>query len=652
MPTPSLLALPVELRLVILDFLDQLALGELRCVCSYLDKVSQPVLFRRVQIANQWRLNTLIKGLKYDRPSFRAYVLRLDLFTTRSSHLNVIPLLKLLPSLKCVLIASREKQREESSDSELTLAVLDHFQTDNRRPETLHVSVCPDGKRHPFWPESKQPLSDDQAFHLYQGWTAFSGTLRTAPKTISSITHLHIDGISENSGNGFLSSISIPFPLTHFSLTSISVEEEDLVSILETLATSLRSLRLWRVTLCRRFGIIQSAVQEESAYKLATPRNLTADTSFLTCIRSIAWSYTPSISIEWLSYKFFDQPQCFEIGCGLATFVTKRAMGEVAFHVENPGHIPTDDPIRWRFWPISHPEGGLWLEVGRGELDLRSAIERGEVGPVGLRLYRQDYHFPELLREENSLICQIVKLRRTDMMELFLDLHPYLADRPDAHGRSFLSYAAEHSVEAASLLLQRFNVQTDRKDNAGRTPISYAAGCGMAVIVTNLITACGANPDSRDETGRSPLSYACMNSHTDTAMALIETKGVGMTVPIPITEPRSLTLVRSQCVTSRLHFESEQVEADSVDVDGRTPLMYAAQRGLSQVVKSLIRRGVVINRPDRTGKTAFWFAARNGTQCYDVAVILREHGADITGGKYATGKVKKRLRQGWARQQI
>ncbi len=56
-------------------------------------------------------------------------------------------------------------------------------------------------------------------------------------------------------------------------------------------------------------------------------------------------------------------------------------------------------------------------------------------------------------------------------------------------------------------LLLREGAQVDLKDNAGRTPLSYAAGRGHKAIV-NLLLKEGAVVNLVDGLGQSPLSYA------------------------------------------------------------------------------------------------------------------------------------------------
>ncbi len=56
----------------------------------------------------------------------------------------------------------------------------------------------------------------------------------------------------------------------------------------------------------------------------------------------------------------------------------------------------------------------------------------GQASPV--RIYFEDYQ-PELISKKDSLICRIAMPPVTDMIELFLDLHPYLADATDLYGR-------------------------------------------------------------------------------------------------------------------------------------------------------------------------------------------------------------------------
>ena len=63
----------------------------------------------------------------------------------------------------------------------------------------------------------------------------------------------------------------------------------------------------------------------------------------------------------------------------------------------------------------------------------------------------------------------------------------------------------------------------------------------------------------------------------------------------------------------KLLLERRDVHPDSPDIDGRTPLSFAAEWGAQSVAKLLLECGNVNpNSPDRNGRTPLSFAASGG----------------------------------------
>jgi ankyrin repeat protein len=65
---------------------------------------------------------------------------------------------------------------------------------------------------------------------------------------------------------------------------------------------------------------------------------------------------------------------------------------------------------------------------------------------------------------------------------------------------------------------------------------------------------------------------------------------------------------------------------DVKDAGGRTPLVYASQKGHVGVVRWLLDQGAAINQRDEYGGTALWYASYNGRP--PVVRLLLDRGAD------------------------
>lgn len=70
-----------------------------------------------------------------------------------------------------------------------------------------------------------------------------------------------------------------------------------------------------------------------------------------------------------------------------------------------------------------------------------------------------------------------------------------------------------------------------------------------------------------------------------------------------------------------LELLSKDVNANAVDQDGRTALMYAAFNGHTEIVKALLGKGALVNTADYTGRTALIFAS-SGSYPETVKLLL------------------------------
>ena len=76
------------------------------------------------------------------------------------------------------------------------------------------------------------------------------------------------------------------------------------------------------------------------------------------------------------------------------------------------------------------------------------------------------------------------------------------------------------------LLLEREEVNLDKLDSRGRTPLSYAAGSGYEGVVKLLLEWEEVDPDKPDHDGQTPLSFATMYGHNTVAPLLQVRKAI------------------------------------------------------------------------------------------------------------------------------
>ena len=119
------------------------------------------------------------------------------------------------------------------------------------------------------------------------------------------------------------------------------------------------------------------------------------------------------------------------------------------------------------------------------------------------------------------------------------------SDRPDDWGRTPLSYATSfRQASVMKILLGREEANPDRPDNHGRTPLWYAAEIGFGSdrieeVVKILLGRAEVNPNKPDNAGRTPLSRAASKGNITVVKILIEREEVTPISQIITTEHRS-----------------------------------------------------------------------------------------------------------------
>jgi len=76
------------------------------------------------------------------------------------------------------------------------------------------------------------------------------------------------------------------------------------------------------------------------------------------------------------------------------------------------------------------------------------------------------------------------------------------------------------------MLLGREEVNPDKPDKWGRTPLLYTAKCGHEGVVKILLGRGEVNPDKPDRLGQTPLPGAAQNGHERVVKILLGRRGV------------------------------------------------------------------------------------------------------------------------------
>ena len=243
---------------------------------------------------------------------------------------------------------------------------------------------------------------------------------------------------------------------------------------------------------------------------------------------------------------------------------------------------------------------------------------------------------------------------REGVVRLLLERRNVNPDLPDSNGRTPLSFAAWRGNEGVvRILLGRGGVNPNSSDRDGRTPLFFAAMGGHEGVMRLLLERGSVDPNSRDSNGRTPLSFAasggqeflmdllsegdelaaegCVNPYssrwTGTWMAFATGAGGEGAVKLLLEDrnvdpdssdrngrtPLSFAASGGHGGVANLILEHKDVNPNSHDTNDRTPLSFAALGGHEGVVKLLLERGDIDpNSPDSNGRTPLSFAASGG----------------------------------------
>lgn len=205
-----------------------------------------------------------------------------------------------------------------------------------------------------------------------------------------------------------------------------------------------------------------------------------------------------------------------------------------------------------------------------------------------------------------------------------------------------LHTAAENGLVEIVEILLRSGAQMDACDDADRcTPLHLAAIEGHSDVVQALLEK-GARADPLLSNGFSPLYLAAQNGHEEAVRALLEGGASPLGGHGPSTVLHAAVCSKIPDVVSTILLDINKRESfassaiDAPDDAGDTPLMWAAEGGMSKVARLLLGIGANVHLTNKKGMTALHWAAKNGH--HQVVKLLLRYRADR---KMADGEGKR-----------
>ncbi|KIV91537.1 hypothetical protein PV10_06066 [Exophiala mesophila] len=241
------------------------------------------------------------------------------------------------------------------------------------------------------------------------------------------------------------------------------------------------------------------------------------------------------------------------------------------------------------------------------------------------------------LRNVRVAFAQALKPDDTNDLKALLENQDVLRHVDENYLRELLGRAIGHGNEDAVSLLLAANAKTDV--TAGYGPIHRAIRNQKAksrCTIINLLLDHNSDVDFRDADGKTPLMVATLRGQLDVVITLlahgadpnaVDNKGKNIlhrmasdSPPGPQWSPDLLSLLVTK-VTDR----------EERDAEGRSPLLWAAAKGSTQVAGALLPSSgaklVNVNQVNDHGDTALHLAARNNQP--DMIKLLLFSGANI-----------------------
>lgn len=231
---------------------------------------------------------------------------------------------------------------------------------------------------------------------------------------------------------------------------------------------------------------------------------------------------------------------------------------------------------------------------------------------------------------DNALIPAIKK-EREDVVRILLNsgINVNIVNK---NGWTALMYAVRENNDDILEMLLRAGANIDKKNSDGQTVLMLAIEYGQKDMVELLLTE-GADIRKKDKNGCTPLHYAARYYQLDILEILLK-QGASINVTDNLGHNAFYYIIKYQkyniltFINFLLH---NDINVNHRDIEGKTPLMYAARYSSDPVVLlKLIEAGANINAIDKyKGMTPLMIAARYSKN-EQIIFELLEAGADPT----------------------
>jgi ankyrin repeat protein len=244
----------------------------------------------------------------------------------------------------------------------------------------------------------------------------------------------------------------------------------------------------------------------------------------------------------------------------------------------------------------------------------------------------------EALRKETEIkLIEFIHNDEHDTIESLLKSLPDINFK-DRKGFTPLMAAAEFGDSSAVRLLIKRGAEVNAVNGLGKTALILSANYGFLDNARELISA-GADIDARDDIFKmSAFLYSVKFGFIEMAKLLVDSKADIRALDCFGNNALALAVRHNNAEMVRyligLKFDPNGL---MIEKEGETLLMYAAGKGMYDIVKLLIESGADVNKKTVYGFSALVYAAVCGVERVEDLIVEKSSGLDGEQGTYALG---------------
>ena len=253
-------------------------------------------------------------------------------------------------------------------------------------------------------------------------------------------------------------------------------------------------------------------------------------------------------------------------------------------------------------------------DESKAELARRTQIQQNQLDMQGMEAIRQ------LLKKENTRLLRLssklksIQRNREGLSLLGIDpfgpIDPIDPVNPIDPANPINPI---NHVEVVKLLLARDDIDVNKADNDGQTPLYAACRNGNVKVINALLTRKEIQINQAKDNGATPLIISCWNDRVKIVNLLLARKEIHINQAMN----DGATPLYMACRNDSVKVVNSLLTRKDIDINqaknnGETPLYITCEKGHVDVVRLLLaRKDIQINQADEDGGTPLWIAQEN-----------------------------------------